>query len=345
MYQIRPDDYAAFRCLAGACPQTCCAAWEIVVDPDAQDAYLRLRHPLAEKLRRVLRVDAEGDTYFAQTDGRCPFLCADGLCELQRTLGEQSLCRTCRDFPRWEVLLCDRVEQGLSPACPEAARRLMARTAPLRFVSTPLPDDGYVPGARERRLTAAVTAVRDRVLALLVRPGHTAEENLAAALDFARAAQRQLDRHRIAALACGKVPAADAAPEPMAPAALAAAFASPEPLDARWPELLRRVAALDICPPPRLTDVQQICLAQAIVWRHGMDALDDRDVVFPVQYAAATLRLLACLAAVSDCTDAQLVVLVTREVENDPEALSRLRAGLQITIKKDTQEAYRNEKM
>ena len=285
MYQIRPDDYAAFRCLAGACPQTCCAAWEIVVDPDAQDAYLRLRHPLAEKLRRVLRVDAEGDTYFVQTDGRCPFLCADGLCELQRTLGEQSLCRTCRDFPRWEVLLCDRVEQGLSPACPEAARRLLARTAPLRFVSAPLPA-GNVP---------AVTA--------------------------------------------------DAALEPMAPAALAAAFASPEPLDARWPELLRRVAALDICPPPRLTDVQQICLAQTIVWRHGMDALDDRDVVFPARYAAATLRLLDCLATVSSLTDVQLIVLVTREVENDPEALSRLRAGLQITIKKDTQEAYRNEKM
>lgn len=108
MYQTRSDDYAAFRCLAGACPQTCCAAWEIVVDPDAQDAYLRLQHPLAAKLRHVLRVDSEGDTYFAQTDGRCPFLCADGLCELQRTLGEQSLCRTCRDFPRWEVLLCDR---------------------------------------------------------------------------------------------------------------------------------------------------------------------------------------------------------------------------------------------
>lgn len=303
MYQTRPDDYAAFRCLAGACPQTCCAAWEIVVDPDAQDAYLRLQHPLAAKLRRVLRVDSEGDTYFAQTDGRCPFLCADGLCELQRTLGEQSLCRTCRNFPRWEVLLCDRSEQGLSPACPEAARRLLARTEPLRFVSAPLPDDGYVPGARERRLTAAVTAVRDRVLALLARPGHTAEENLAAA------------------------------------------FASPEPLDARWPEWLRRVAALPACPPPRMTAVQQTCLAQAIVWRHGMDALDDRDVVFPVQYAAATLRLLACLAAVSDRTDAQLVVLVTREVENDPEALSRLRAGLQIEPKMNAQEACDHEKM
>lgn len=281
MYQTRPDDYAAFRCLAGACPQTCCAAWEIVVDPDAQDAYLRLQHPLAAKLRRVLRVDSEGDTYFAQTDGRCPFLCADGLCELQRTLGEQSLCRTCRDFPRWEVLLCDRVEQGLSPACPEAARRLLERSAPLRFVSAPLPDDGYVPSVRERRLTAAVTAVRDRVLALLARPEHTAYENLA--------------------------------------------------------------AALPACPPPRMTPMQQTCLAQTIVWRHGMDALDDRDVVFPVRYAAATLRLLDCLAAVSGCTDAQLVVLVTREVENDPEALSRLRAGLEP--KMNAQEALDHEKM
>lgn len=206
MYQTRPDDYDAFRCIAGACPQTCCAAWEIVVDPDAQDAYLRLRHPAGAKLRRVMRVDADGDTYFAQTDGRCPFLCADGLCELQRTLGEQSLCRTCRDFPRWEVLLCDRVEQGLSLACPEAARQLLARTAPLRLESVRIPGDGYVPGARERRLTEALMAVRDRTLALLTRPEHTARENLAAAEAFACTAQRLLDRHRLAALTVGNVP-------------------------------------------------------------------------------------------------------------------------------------------
>jgi hypothetical protein len=38
-------------------------------------------------------------------------------------------------------------------------------------------------------------------------------------------------------------------------------------------------------------------------------------------------------------------VLVTREVENDPEALSRLRAGLQIEIKMNAQEARDDEKM
>ena len=239
----------------------------------------------------------------------------------------QSLCRTCRDFPRWEVLLCDRVEQGLSLACPEAARQLLARTAPLRLESVRIPDDGYVPGARERRLTAALMAVRDRTLALLKRPEHTARENLAAAEAFACAAQRLLDRHRLAALAAGNVPqrGSDACAGCLKPAALAAAFA--------WPELLRRVAALPVCPPPRLTQTQQMCLAQAIVWRHGMDALDDRDVVFPVRYAAAALRLLDCLAAVSERTDAQLVVCVMRETENAPEALPRLRAGLQNMAK------------
>ena len=162
-------------------------------------------------------------------------------------------------------------------------------------------------------------AVRGRTLALLTRPEHTARENLAAAEAFARAAQRLLDGHRLAALAAGNVPqrGMDACAAPLTPAALAAAFASPEPLDPQWPELLRRVAALPVCPPPRLTQTQQMCLAQAIVWRHGMDALDDLD----------------CLAAVSGRTDAQLVVCVMRETENDPEALPRLRAGLQNTAK------------
>ena len=292
MYQTRPDDYDAFRCIAGACPQTCCAAWEIVVDPDAQDAYLRLRHPLAEKLRHVMRVDADGDTYFAQTDGRCPFLCADGLCELQRTLGAQSLCRTCRDFPRWEVLLCDRVEQGLSLACPEAARQLLARTAPLRLKSVRIPDDGYVPGARERRLTEALMAVRDRTLALLTRPEHTARENLAAAEAFACAAQRLLDRHRLAALAAGNVPqrCTDACAGCLKPAALAAAFASPEPLDPQWPELLRRVAAL-----PADADAADVpCAGDRLAARYGRARRPRRDFPRAVCRGGAAAARLPC---------------------------------------------------
>lgn len=201
MYQTRPDDYTAFRCLAGACPQTCCAAWEIVVDPDAQDAYLRLQHPLAAKLRRVLRVDSEGDTYFAQTDGRCRF-CVPTACVSCSARSVSRACAARAGISRAGRCCCATGwSRGYHPRARRPRGRLLERSAPLRFVSAPLPDDGYVPGVRERRLTAAVTAVRDRVLALLARPGHTAYENLAAARAFACAAQRLLGRHRIAALA------------------------------------------------------------------------------------------------------------------------------------------------
>ena len=29
-----PDYYEDFRCLAGACPHTCCEKWEVVIDED-----------------------------------------------------------------------------------------------------------------------------------------------------------------------------------------------------------------------------------------------------------------------------------------------------------------------
>ena len=37
-----PDYYGAFRCLAGACPHTCCAGWEVVVDPETAARYQAL---------------------------------------------------------------------------------------------------------------------------------------------------------------------------------------------------------------------------------------------------------------------------------------------------------------
>ena len=29
-----PDYFEQFRCLAGACPHTCCAKWEVVIDEE-----------------------------------------------------------------------------------------------------------------------------------------------------------------------------------------------------------------------------------------------------------------------------------------------------------------------
>ena len=62
MKERSPSYYAAFHCLAGACPHTCCAAgWEIPLDRETALRYESLPGTLGERLRGVLRRDAAGE--------------------------------------------------------------------------------------------------------------------------------------------------------------------------------------------------------------------------------------------------------------------------------------------
>lgn len=122
MITVYPKYYRKFRCIADKCPDTCCAGWEIVVDGPSEELYRKTEAETGEKLRRVMVTDGDGDTVFRSEDGRCPFLMQSGLCELYIQLGEESLCNTCKRFPRFECVLGSRREAGLSVSCPEAAR-------------------------------------------------------------------------------------------------------------------------------------------------------------------------------------------------------------------------------
>ena len=59
-----PDYYGAFRCLAGACPHTCCEKWEVVIDEETARLYGTVPGPLGEKLRAAMAVDEDGDVCF-----------------------------------------------------------------------------------------------------------------------------------------------------------------------------------------------------------------------------------------------------------------------------------------
>ena len=37
-----PDYFDKFRCLAGACPHTCCEKWEVVIDEESAALYHRV---------------------------------------------------------------------------------------------------------------------------------------------------------------------------------------------------------------------------------------------------------------------------------------------------------------
>lgn len=121
----KTEDFDAFRCIASACPDSCCRLWDVEVDETSYQKYLSIPGDLGEKLREHL-TPCEGGAVFEAVNNRCPMWQADGLCEIQCKVGEDYLCNTCRDFPRLTHDYGDFVELGLELSCPQAAEMLLS---------------------------------------------------------------------------------------------------------------------------------------------------------------------------------------------------------------------------
>ena len=128
-----PDYYPQFRCIASKCRNTCCAGWEIDIDPESLSRYQRIAGEFGSRLRQG--ISAEGTPHFILSeDGRCPLLNGNNLCDLILNEGEDALCQICRDHPRFRNYFSSRVEMGLGLVCEEAARLILSRPARLRLI-------------------------------------------------------------------------------------------------------------------------------------------------------------------------------------------------------------------
>ncbi|MBQ4148552.1 MAG: flagellin lysine-N-methylase, partial [Clostridium sp.] len=127
-----PDYYEKFRCIGGACPDTCCAGWEVDIDEETAEYYLQQEGEFGERLRSHMRQEAEDDGeaadgndgwYFPLTcEGRCPFLNRENLCDIYTALGEESLCQVCTEYPRYFAGAGDYQQVDMSLSCMELGR-------------------------------------------------------------------------------------------------------------------------------------------------------------------------------------------------------------------------------
>ena len=114
-----PDYYDGFECIAGECPATCCAGWEIAIDPKSMKKYQSMEGALGNRMNNSIN---QKSTSFVQYDGKCSFLNEDHLCDLYQEAGEAYLCHTCRTYPRHTEYYGDEKELTLGISCPEVAR-------------------------------------------------------------------------------------------------------------------------------------------------------------------------------------------------------------------------------
>ena len=56
----KPSYFDTFRCIASACPDSCCKEWDVQVDEETASFYRALPGALGDDLRRVLK-DEDGE--------------------------------------------------------------------------------------------------------------------------------------------------------------------------------------------------------------------------------------------------------------------------------------------
>lgn len=188
-----PDYFDSFSCLMGACPDTCCGQWEIVVDPQAKARYRSVEGPLGDRIRAALTVQ-DGEDCMVLDHGRCPLLTEDGLCAIVLEKGENFLSTTCHTHPRFTEIYGGLQETMLSISCPEAARLLLDRTEPLTFLTRTddTPVDG--PNDLDPDLFQALMESRTTAFSLVQNRDRPMSDRLALLLCFARRIQSLLDR-------------------------------------------------------------------------------------------------------------------------------------------------------
>lgn len=132
LYTI-PDYYKEFQCIADRCEDTCCAGWQIVIDKKTLNKYRKVKGGFQKRLRRSIHWHK--GIFRQSQDKRCAFLNENNLCDMYTALGEKSLCKTCRRYPRHVEEFENVREITLSVSCPEVARILLHKKEPVSLLS------------------------------------------------------------------------------------------------------------------------------------------------------------------------------------------------------------------
>jgi lysine-N-methylase len=131
----KPNYFDEFKCIASECEDTCCAGWGIVIDEETHKRYLSVKGKFGDELRSKI-LNEDGENIFALQGDRCSFLNGNNFCDIYNELGADSLCYTCRQYPRYLEEFGNLREIGISLSCPEAARIILRTTKKVEFELT-----------------------------------------------------------------------------------------------------------------------------------------------------------------------------------------------------------------
>lgn len=141
---LQPLYYKKFQCDPIKCHETCCDRWKITIDKKTYQKYMEsdnetIKEIVSTGLSKNIKSnsDEEFGVINLNEDLKCPFLNQEGYCQVIINMGENSLSKTCKNYPRATFLTNDVIERGLEMSCSVAAELALLDKDALIFEKIP----------------------------------------------------------------------------------------------------------------------------------------------------------------------------------------------------------------
>ena len=265
MKTVYPRSYPRFSCIAGECRHSCCIGWEIDIDAASYEKYKKIPGAMGERLRRGIFEDETGAHFLLTGEERCPFLNAQGLCDLILSQGEDALCQICADHPRFRNFFSDRTEIGLGLCCEAAGEMLLSQEEPFA-----LAEEGNEDLSEEEE---ALLALRAELFSLLQDRSIPVAERIGNMLDRCQIPENDRTISEWTEI-----------------------YLSLERLDEAWTEKLQDISRInerEIWPEQMEIPLEQ--LACCFLYRHLAGAAEDGDIQGRIAFVALSVRMIAAV--------------------------------------------------
>lgn len=129
-----------FKCIGSECTDTCCAGWDINIDEDTYEKYINSTGELKELVKGKFKENKNSYDYLnkgfmiLKEKNKCPFLNDNLLCDIHGKVGEESLCITCKRFPRVYNIVDNIYEKSGLASCPEICIKAFLNKNKMEFI-------------------------------------------------------------------------------------------------------------------------------------------------------------------------------------------------------------------
>ncbi len=295
---ITPVFYKNFKCIASACPDSCCQGWEVDVDKSTLEYYKALTGGLHERIESVLDKDEfENDIFRLADKKRCPFLNCENLCDIHIAIGGEHTPYTCKTFPRFINDFGGTRELGISFSCPVASDMMWELEEDFSF-SQELNSDLPALNDIDAELYFTLLSERKKAYEIILDKTKPFNVRMVALLESAKELQKKLDDYEEGSNEIDFI----------------SVFNNPEIINKEWEEKVCN-ARFDIAV---INSKPCENIAMYFLFRYYMQAVYDKDVLSKAKMAAVGVLIPAFFG-----NDSWTIHLWSKETEHSDVNMDR----------------------